>query len=336
MSTSSVVAEMVADAQEFLDGGSAALSGLLEEVATYGDRPVPTPSAELALLLAGRPAVPRPATPVRVRARRTVAGLAAAAVAGLSVTGAAAVANELPVPAQRAVAHFSEQFLPFSFPRPVGDPPAGRDATSTRPGPRHDAPSGRLGSLSRTVGGSPAEPGSSHPGPHAGHISPKRTTGVRPAPETTTHRETAPANASSSGPSTGPSTAPSTGPSTGPGGAQARGTTPAAAHDPAVATGAPQAVPDPQKQPSGKVAKGHARAGTGDPGKGPEAAPQGVAGDGSDGTGRGHDAPVTAPTGQGAAGAGTGAQTGRSAGRSATPGSDQDAALQDGSGSPTP
>ncbi|HEX2550079.1 MAG TPA: hypothetical protein VHK64_00675, partial [Nocardioidaceae bacterium] len=94
MSTSSVVADLVDDAREFLDGGTAELTELLEGVAAYGDRPAPAPSAELALLLAGRPAATAPgrATPARVRTRRLVAGLAAAAVSALSVTGAAAVA----------------------------------------------------------------------------------------------------------------------------------------------------------------------------------------------------------------------------------------------------
>ena len=42
---------------------------------------------------------------------------------------------------QRAVAHFSEQYLPFSFPRPVGDPPAARrlGRHRARPGRRRRA-----------------------------------------------------------------------------------------------------------------------------------------------------------------------------------------------------
>ena len=139
MSTSPVIADMLSDAQEFLDGGVAELTALLDEFASYGEQPVPAPSPELALLLAGRPAAPaprpeRPAIPIRLRARRAVAGLAAAAVSGLSITGAAAVANELPAPMQRAVAHFSEQYLPFSFPRPVGDPPVPGGSVGTAPG----------------------------------------------------------------------------------------------------------------------------------------------------------------------------------------------------------
>ena len=147
MSTRPVIADMLADAHEFLDGGVDELTALLDEFASYGEQPVPAPSPELALLLAGRSAAPaprpqRPAVPVRLRTRRALAGLAAAAVSGLSLTGAAAVANELPTPIQRAVAHFSEQYLPFSFPRPVGDPPVpggsvgpapGRDGAGTDP-----------------------------------------------------------------------------------------------------------------------------------------------------------------------------------------------------------
>jgi hypothetical protein len=137
VSTRPVIADMLADAHDLLDGGVDGLTALLDEVASYGEQPVPTPSPELALLLAGRPAGPqRPAAaPVRLRARRSLAGLAAAAtVSGLSLTGAAAVANELPAPMQRAVAHISEQHLPFSFPRPVGDPPVPGGSIGTAPG----------------------------------------------------------------------------------------------------------------------------------------------------------------------------------------------------------
>ena len=173
MSTSSVVADLVADAQEFLDGGVVQLTELLEEVAAYGDRPVPTPSPELALLLAGRPTptTARPDRPhaPRARIRGMVAGLAAAAVSGLSLTGAAAVANELPVSIQRAVAHFSEQYLPFSFPRPNGDPPAGHDTTSTRRDPGDPAPSAVPSAVPSaapfgTPAGAQAEPRPRHPG----------------------------------------------------------------------------------------------------------------------------------------------------------------------------
>ncbi len=131
MSTSSIVEELVADASPFMDGSVDDLIALLDALAALGGADSPTPSPELASLLAGRPPVRRdvrPARPVR-RARHVVGGLAAAAVAALSVTGAAAVANELPASMQSAVARFSESYLPFSFPRPVGDP--ARDGTPT-------------------------------------------------------------------------------------------------------------------------------------------------------------------------------------------------------------
>ena len=124
-----MVTEMVDDAAGFLDGQVDDLRSLLEDVAALGHEAAPVPGAELARLLSGTPAVLRPVRgpllPRAVRVRRRAAGVAAAAVSGLSVTGAAAVANELPVPMQRVVAHVSEAYLPFSFPRPV-DVPTGR------------------------------------------------------------------------------------------------------------------------------------------------------------------------------------------------------------------
>jgi hypothetical protein len=175
VSTRPVIADMLADAQELLDGGVDELTALLDEVASYGEQPVPAPSPELALLLAGRPAAPparpqRPLVPVRLRARRTMAGLAAAAVSGLSLTGAAAVANELPAPMQRAVAHISEQHLPFSFPRPVGDPPVPGGLVGTAPG--------------QDGAGTDAAPGQAETGAaktglggHGGESRPTRTSG---------------------------------------------------------------------------------------------------------------------------------------------------------------
>ena len=41
MSTRPVIADMLADAQAFLDGGVDELTALLDEVASYGDLPVP-------------------------------------------------------------------------------------------------------------------------------------------------------------------------------------------------------------------------------------------------------------------------------------------------------
>jgi hypothetical protein len=136
---STVVNEIVQDAAEFLDGEVDDLLSFLDDVAALGNEAAPTPSAELARLLAGTPALRqvrpahRPSVPRPVRVRRRVAGLAAAAVAGLSVTGAAAVANELPPSMQRAVAHFAEHYLPFSLPRPVGDPPVGEPSLGELP-----------------------------------------------------------------------------------------------------------------------------------------------------------------------------------------------------------
>ena len=98
MSTSSTITEMLDDAAEFLDGGVDDLHFFLDDVAALGSEAAPTPSAELAELFAGTPLVrqvrpvrrPLPTRKVRVRGRD--AGLAAAAVAGFSVTGAAAFA----------------------------------------------------------------------------------------------------------------------------------------------------------------------------------------------------------------------------------------------------
>ena len=152
MSTSSIVEELVADARPFLDGPVDDLIALLDGLAALGSVGSPTPSPELARLLAGRPEAwhgGRPARPAR-RPRHVLAGLAAAAVAGLSVTGAAAVANELPPSMQRAVALFSENYLPFSFPRPADDAP---DETSSSPassGSTHTVSAPALRSEART------------------------------------------------------------------------------------------------------------------------------------------------------------------------------------------
>lgn len=333
MSTSSVVADLVDDAREFLDGGTAELTELLEGVAAYGDRPVPAPSAELAVLLAGRPAATASgrATSARVRTRRLVAGLAAAAVSGLSVTGAAAVANELPVPVQRAVAHFSEQFLPFSFPRPAGDRPAGRDTTSTRPDPGRDTPSGSpAGALPGTAGPASTQPGSRRPGTQPGKAGTDHVTRSRTSPHggTTTHQVPTP--------------------SARPDGAQARGTTagaPArsrpdpvgASHDPATgdgADGAPKSAPGTREDPSSPAPKSRDHAGTGESGQGVRATTPDAAGGGSGGTGLGNGAGalVKEPKDAGASAAAGAAGPASSAAASGG----HDAATQDGSGVPTP
>ena len=137
MSTSWVVDDLVDEASELFDGPLDGLVAVLEEIASLGDVETPTPSAELALLLAGRPAETR--RPVRRSHRRlapVLGGLAAAAVTGLTLTGTAAYANELPPSMQRVVAHLSEDYLPFTFPRPVGDPPAPHHASPRGAGAR--------------------------------------------------------------------------------------------------------------------------------------------------------------------------------------------------------
>lgn len=334
MSTSSVVAELVDDAREFLDGGTAALTELLEGVAAYGDRPVPAPSAELALLLAGRPAATAPgrATPARARTRRLVAGLAAAAVSALSVTGAAAVANELPVPVQRAVARFSEQFLPFSFPRPAGDRPAGRDTTSTRPDPGRDLPSGSpAGALPGTADRTSTQPGSRRPGMQPGrpgeagtdHV-PRSRTG--PHSGTTTHQAPAPSTGSSAGGAQPHATTP-------PAPARSRPDPVGASPDPATgdgSAGAHKRTPGARQDPSGPAPKSQAHAGDGDTGQDVRASAPDARG--GTGPGNGAGALVKEPK---AAGASAAAATPGPA-RSAAPSGGHDAATQDGSGVPTP
>jgi len=161
VSTSAVIAEMIADLEEFLDSTDG-LDDLLSGLRTLGEGAAPTPSHELMALLAGTPETApvvalrsRPASH-RASRRNAIAGLAAATVAGLSITGAAAAANELPAPIQRVVAHFSESYLPFSFPRPVGDPPAPGTASSSDSGEGADVSTGTDGSRAATTG--PHEP----------------------------------------------------------------------------------------------------------------------------------------------------------------------------------
>lgn len=294
MSTSSVVADLVADAQEFLDGGVVQLTELLEEVAAYGDRPVPTPSPELALLLAGRsaPTTARPDRPhaPRVRIRGMVAGLAAAAVSGLSLTGAAAVANELPVPIQRAVAHFSEQYLPFSFPRPNDDPPAGFGATSTRRDPDAPAPSAAPSAVPSaapfaapfgTPAGALTESRPRHPGTgRTGRHDRVQTTPKAGSP--TSHRTGTPAAGRDGTQKHGtvPATSPRKDPSVGPAGTS---------HDPAAGGGLPHPTPGtrdtPRTDPKGHADHGAAHVPQG--GKGTRPSGQGGGSDKPPGTDRG-------------------------------------------------
>jgi hypothetical protein len=253
-----VIADMLADAQEFLGGDVDELTALLDEFASYGEQPVPAPSPELALLLAGRPAAPasrpeRPAVPVRVRARRAVAGLAAAAVSGLSVTGAAAVANELPAPMQRAVAHFSEQYLPFSFPRPAGDPPVPGGSVGTAPG--------------QDGAGTDPAPGRAETGTtRTGQGAPGGESRGRTAPVTGPSRTSGPPTGKS-----GKTGAP--GPAVGGGHA----TTTHTVHPEAVHGGADLVESKPEPGSDDKPTtppKGHAHAGSGNSGKGATATPE--------------------------------------------------------------
>lgn len=287
MSTRPVIADMLADAQAFLDGGVDELTALLDEVASYGDQPVPAPSPALALLLAGRPAATaprpqRPAVPVRLRTRRAMAGLAAAAVSGLSLTGAAAVANELPAPMQRAVAHFSEQYFPFSFPRPLGDPPVPGGPVGTVPGQggaRTDSTPDRAENGTTGTGaakaGQGAQGGESR-GRTAPVTGPTRTTGS-PKDRTGSASATGPAKAGGHAPAT-------------------RGANPDA-----VRGGQDDSVePDPgSAADSDKPTtppRGHAHAGSGNSGQGAEVTPQRPAHTPKDrGTGAGSGADKTAP-----------------------------------------
>ena len=176
MSTSWVVDDLVDDAAELFDGPLDDLVAVLEEIASLGDVEAPTPSAELALLLAGRPAAPHRPVRHRRRVAPALGGLAAAAVAGLTLTGTAAYANELPPSVQRVVAHLSEDYLPFTFPRPVGDPPAPDPAVTAgrsgcpvlrRRGPQHRPVGGRRvrSRAGRSLGRWPHRPGRRAPAP---------------------------------------------------------------------------------------------------------------------------------------------------------------------------
>lgn len=295
MSTRPAIADMLTDAQEFLDGGVDELTALLDELASYGDQPVPAPSPELALLLAGRPAGPapcpqRPVVPVRLRTRRTIAGLAAAAVSGLSLTGAAAVANELPAPIQRAVAHFSEQYLPFSFPRPVGDPPLRDGSAATEPaqdGVGTGSTQGRQQTGTANTG--PGVDGGESRGRGAPVTRPTRTSG---SPTGRTGKTGAAGPTGAAG---------HAGPATGRGHA---GTTPDTHAD--VVRGGEDDPVDPESDRLTPPPRGHAHAGSGNTGDATNG--NGTDGNGADGTQR----PAHTPKGSGSppADRGTGAGSG--------------------------
>ena len=145
MSTSAVIEEMLDDLEEFVnltDG----VGDMLEELHALGEAAAPVPDGELVVLLAGRTsaraealvtnAVGVPARPHTGARRSVLVGLAVAVIVAMGITSAAAAVNELPTSMQRVVAHFSETYLPFSFPRPVGDPPATGEARRSRPDER--------------------------------------------------------------------------------------------------------------------------------------------------------------------------------------------------------
>lgn len=98
-----------------------ALESFVDGLRALGEAEPPVPSPELAAMIA------RPSARPAGRSQRRVIALAAAATGfcGLTVTGVAAAANELPEPAQRLVATFSERYLPFEFPQPVESPDRG-------------------------------------------------------------------------------------------------------------------------------------------------------------------------------------------------------------------
>jgi hypothetical protein len=105
-----------------------------------------------------------------------LAGLVAGAVSGLTLTGVAAVANELPPGIQRVVAHFSEQYLPFQVPRPAGDPLA---PGSTTPGDESGSTTSGRGAAGSDKDARPqpkqahaVSPGSAGGRPTHGHGSP--------------------------------------------------------------------------------------------------------------------------------------------------------------------
>jgi hypothetical protein len=256
MSTSWVVDDLLDEASELFDGPLDELVTVLEEIASLGDVEAPVPSAELALLLAGRPADTR--HPVRRRHRRLVpalGGLAAAAVTGLTLTGTAAYANELPPSVQRVVAHLSEDYLPFTFPRPAGDPPAPHHAPPRGAGTRssggatpHTEPSGVTHSLAVPVvpstSGGPTERADGRlvrqdvkkPGPPARSAAPRPA----PTPSATDRFAATTVDDGTDAPAVVTSATPSPSPS------------PSSSPEPSADTTVPVAPPvDPQASPSG-------------------------------------------------------------------------------------
>lgn len=132
------VADALADlaAHTGADPGDA-LASRLDALAALGDRPAPVPTGDLAALLAGA----TPLAPRRARRHRGALTAGAVVLALAAGTGAAA-ADVLPDRVQRAVAVFSEHFLPFNLPRPHPAQPAEAPGTPARPATT-PAPAGR-------------------------------------------------------------------------------------------------------------------------------------------------------------------------------------------------
>jgi hypothetical protein len=89
------------------------LAGLEQQ---YVDIAVPEPGPQLATLLGGGVTGSSMVRPLLGGRRRVVA--AGALALGAVLTTGVAAANELPPPAQRWIAEFSERFLPFDLPGP--------------------------------------------------------------------------------------------------------------------------------------------------------------------------------------------------------------------------
>ena len=146
--------------------GDAALEDFLLRVQELGAGPVPAPNARLAALL-GAPA------PARVRriAPRTVAGATALGVATLVGTGwAAAAADQLPAPAQRAVARLTAGWLP-------GIPHPEEQRTGAGSTPSAVLPTPTTTTLAVPTGEDPTGDGA--PRPVRQSVAPVRPTGTR-------------------------------------------------------------------------------------------------------------------------------------------------------------
>lgn len=98
--------------------GDGAVAAAVCELRRSADRPVPTPSAALAALLAS--GLPLDTAPIddlaRRRRRRYVAlGIAAGGATTIALTGVAAANDALPSPAQGVVTDIVNNFTPFDI-----------------------------------------------------------------------------------------------------------------------------------------------------------------------------------------------------------------------------